>query len=163
MRRPGPALGRSATGREETAVAYIQYCPETHWDKSLKPVGIVTEYIRAGYLRRTRLEFYSLVCHTCCAHLSFKNPEPAQVWRTSVLVWTCSWCSYLVKVKIIVAQSHKDTGRGVEAEIHAFLITALRGSKWLPNPTAVSCAPTAGLGTRVSVYFSPMETAKINC
>jgi len=97
---------------KETAVAYIQYCPERHWDKSLKPVRIVPEYIRTGYLLRTRLEFYSCVCHTICAHSSFKNPEPVQVWRTCLLMWTCSWRTYLVKVKINVTQHHKDTGGG---------------------------------------------------
>jgi hypothetical protein len=30
---------------KETAMAYIQYCPKRHRDKSLKLVRIVTEYI----------------------------------------------------------------------------------------------------------------------
>jgi hypothetical protein len=62
-----------------------------------------------------------------------------------------------LKVRINVTQRHKDMG-GVEIETHAFLITTLSGSKWLPNPTALSSVPTGGFGTRVSVHFSSMKT-----
>jgi hypothetical protein len=67
-----------------------------------------------------------------------------------------------VKVKINVTHLHRDTkvGGGVKVEIHAFLITALHGIEWLPNPTVVSSALTEGLCTKGSVHFGSMKTAK---
>lgn len=52
---------------------------------------------------------------------------------------------------------------GVEVEIHAFLITALRGSKWLPNPTAVSSAPREDWYRSQCTFQLNENYVKISC